>query len=79
MTEVYLVIEKYCLTEFDEKFEGSLVREVRTDKDIAKQRTKELKQIAMEEGDMSYLAEKLAGDYCEQLYWDSLRIVLTVR
>jgi len=50
MTEVYLVIEKYCLTEFDEKFEGSLVREVRTDKDIAKQRTKELKQIAMDEG-----------------------------
>ena len=33
----------------------------------------------MDEGDMSYLARKLAGDYCEQLYWDSLRIIFEDR
>ena len=29
----------------------------------------------LDEGDMKYLAEKLASDYCEQLYWSSLRIL----
>lgn len=30
----------------------------------------------MDEGDMETLASKLADDYCDQLYWDSLKIIV---
>lgn len=28
------------------------------------------------DADMKAIAEKLADDYCEQLFWDSLKIIL---
>ena len=35
-----------------------------------------LKKIdEMDEHDMKYLATDLADDYCNQLFWDSLRII----
>ena len=30
----------------------------------------------MDDGDMETLASKLADDYCEQLYWDSLKVIV---
>ncbi len=30
----------------------------------------------MDAGDMEALASKLADDYCEQLYWDSLKVIV---
>lgn len=30
----------------------------------------------LDEDDMTLIASKLADDYCEQLYWGSLRILL---
>lgn len=69
------VIEKGDLKDIAEnhldvkfKFEGNDKR----DKVIKRLKT-------MDEGDMSYLAEKLADDYCEQLYWDSLRVIFEDR
>jgi len=29
----------------------------------------------LDEGEMQYIADKLANDYLEQLYWDSLRTI----
>ena len=36
-----------------------------------------IKQIVaeMDDSDMKKLAGKMADDYCEQLFWDSLRII----
>jgi hypothetical protein len=33
----------------------------------------------MDDGDMEELASKLADDYCEQLFWDSLKIIFELR
>lgn len=33
----------------------------------------------LDDSDMAYLARKLADDYCEQLFWDSLRIIFEAR
>lgn len=33
----------------------------------------------MDNSDMTYLAGKLADDYCEQLFWDSLKIIFEER
>ena len=30
----------------------------------------------MDDGDMETLASKLADDYCDQLYWDSLQVIV---
>ena len=30
----------------------------------------------MDDGDMETLASKLANDYCDQLYWDSLKVIV---
>ena len=30
----------------------------------------------MDDGDMETLASKLADDYCNQLYWDSLKVIV---
>ena len=30
----------------------------------------------MDDGDMETLASKLADDYCDQLYWDSLKVIV---
>ena len=30
----------------------------------------------MDEGDMQTLASKMADDYCDQLYWDSLKVIV---
>jgi len=38
--------------------------------DIVKKRVEEL-----DDADMKHLASKMADDYLEQLYWDSLRII----
>jgi hypothetical protein len=32
--------------------------------------------IKMDDGDMETLASKLADDYCDQLYWDSLKVIV---
>ncbi|RLF28005.1 MAG: hypothetical protein DRN05_04805 [Thermoplasmata archaeon] len=29
----------------------------------------------LDEGEMQYIADKLANDYLEQLYWDSLKTI----
>jgi hypothetical protein len=29
----------------------------------------------MDDGEMKYLSSKMADDYCEQLYWSSLKII----
>lgn len=34
---------------------------------------------ALDNEEMSYLAEKMADDYCEQLFWSSLRIIFEDR
>ena len=41
--------------------------------DIFEQVKKKVKM--MDNSDMEYLAGKLADDYCEQLFWDSLKII----
>ena len=33
----------------------------------------------MDEGDMVTLASKMADDYCDQLYWDSLKVIFETR
>jgi len=33
----------------------------------------------MDAGDMETLASKLADDYCEQLYWDSLKTIVELK
>lgn len=33
----------------------------------------------MDDSEMRHLASKMASDYCEQLYWDSLRIIFEER
>lgn len=41
---------------------------------------KVLKKIdELDETDMEYLASKLADDYCNQLYWQSLKIIFEDR
>lgn len=48
--------------------------------EVFKGNKKALSRIqAMNEADMSYLSEKLASDYCEQLYWSSLKIIFEDR
>lgn len=47
---------------------------------IFKDNTEALKRIEdMTDDEMEYLARKLADDYCNQLYWDSLRIIFEDR
>lgn len=64
----FFKITSVCKEDILQAFEG------RDDLDKVKERLK-----TMYEGDMSYLAEKMASDYCEQLYWDSLRIIFEDR
>jgi hypothetical protein len=33
----------------------------------------------MEDDEMQYLASKMADDYCNQLYWESLRVIFVDR
>ncbi len=33
----------------------------------------------MDEGDMQTLASKMADDYCDQLYWDSLKVIFELK
>ena len=33
----------------------------------------------MDNSEMEYLARELADDYCEQLFWDSLKIIFEAR
>jgi len=37
----------------------------------------EIKEIVnnLDDADMKHLASKLGGDYCEQLFWESLKII----
>ena len=38
------------------------------------------KKVAkLDDGEMEYLAGKLADDYCEQLFWSSLKIIFELR
>ena len=50
MTEVFVVIEKYCLTEHDEDYKGYIIREIWSLEDVAHKRAKKLKGIAKAEG-----------------------------
>lgn len=45
--------------------------------EILKQVTNKVSE--MDDSDMEYLARKLADDYCNQLFWDSLRIIFEDR
>jgi hypothetical protein len=55
----YVVIEKYCLTEFDEEYNGSLIKEVWTDRATAQKRANTLTKTAKDEGqDYKYEVEK---------------------
>ena len=47
------------------------------DSDMFEQVKKKVK--TMDNSDMTYLAGKLADDYCEQLFWDSLKIIFEER
>ena len=33
----------------------------------------------LDDSEMEYLASKMADDYCEQLFWDSLRTIFELR
>ena len=57
-----------CKEDIIHAFEGS---------DIFEQVKQKVK--IMDNSDMKYLASELADDYCEQLFWDSLKIIFEER
>ena len=42
--------------------------------DLVKERV-----VKMDDGEMNKLASKMADDYCEQMFWNSLRIIFEER
>ena len=42
--------------------------------DLVKERV-----VNMDDGEMNKLASKMADDYCEQMFWNSLRIIFEER
>jgi len=62
--EKYYNVTSTCKEDIISAFEG---------RDDLKQVRKRVKKLT--EKEMIFLAKKLSEDYCNQLYWDSLRII----
>ena len=62
--KMFFPITSVCMDDVIHAFNGS---------DQLPDVIKRMKEL--EESDMKYLASKMANDYLEQLYWDSLKIL----